>query len=87
MGFNDLLRSIFQGVAEAKQESYYPRRFRELETSRLLEVDELEDMLQHARSKEQLDLILDHLYRFDACELGEFGYYKKIERKIIERLW
>lgn len=87
MGFNDMLRSIFQGVAEAKQETYYPRKFREMEMSRLFEVDELEDMLQHAKTKDDLNLILDHMYRFDACELGEYGYYKKIERKIIERLW
>jgi hypothetical protein len=87
MGFNDVVRSIFQGVAEAKQETYYPRRFREMETSRLFEVDELEDMLQHAKNKDDLNAILDHMYRFDACELGEYGYYKKIERKIIERLW
>ena len=84
MGFNDLLRSVFQGAAEAKRENLYPRKFREMETSSLFGVDELTDMFQHAQDKDDYNLILDHLYRFDATRVD---YYKDIENKIIDRMW
>ena len=84
MGFNDLVRSVFAGATEARKENYYPRKFREMETSFLFGVDELEDMLAHAKSKDQCNLILDHMYRFDATRVD---YYKDIENKIIDRMW
>lgn len=86
MSFNDIVRSIFEGVREAKQDSYYPRKFKELETGFLFGVDELDDMVDHAEDKEDYESILDHMYRFNATE-GELGYYKGIEKKIIDKYW
>lgn len=84
MGFNDLVRSIFQGAAEARRDTFYPRKFREMESSLLFGVDELEDMLNHAKKKDDYNAILDHMYRFDATRVD---YYKEIENKIIDRMW
>ena len=84
MGFNDFLRSCFQGAAEARRDTFYPRKFREMESSFLFGVDELEDMLNHAKNKDQYNTILDHMYRFDATRVD---YYKDIENKIIDRMW
>jgi predicted TIM-barrel fold metal-dependent hydrolase len=87
LSLNDIVRSIFDGVREAKQDSLYPRKFMELEKTNLLfDVDDLEDMLDHAEDKEDYESILDHMYRFDATD-GELGYYKGIEKKIIDRYW
>jgi hypothetical protein len=43
-------------------------------------------MLKHAEDKEDYETILDHMYRFDATE-SEYGYFKKIEKKIIHQFW
>jgi hypothetical protein len=85
IGLNGFMKSLFEGYKEAKQQSYYPRKFEEMEnTNRLFEVDELTDMLGHTRNKKDYETILDHMYRFDATEVG---YYRKIEQKIIDNFW
>lgn len=85
--FNDFVRSIFEGIKEAKESSYYPRKFEEMKKTNLLfDVDDLTDMYKHARDKEDHETILDHMYRFNATE-GEFGYYKRIEKRIIHNYW
>lgn len=79
---NDFVWSIFQGIKEAK-DSRDP--FHELERSHLLyEIDELNQLCNVAKTKEQHETILDHMYRFDATRVG---YYERIERKIIHHYW
>lgn len=84
MGLNDIVRSIFDGYREAKEDSFYPRKFKELEKGFLFGIDELDDMVDHAEDKEDYESILDHMYRFDATEVG---YYKNIEKKIMDKFW
>jgi hypothetical protein len=87
IGLNGFVKSLFDGYKEAREKSYYPRKFEEMKrTSRLFEVDEVEDMLKHAEDKEDYETILDHMYRFNATE-SEYGYFKKIEKKIIHQFW
>lgn len=84
---NGFVRSLFDGYKSAKEKSYYPRKFEEMrKTNRLFEVDELEDMYKNAEDKEDYEDILDHMYRFNATE-GQLGYYKRIEKKIINDFW
>jgi hypothetical protein len=84
---NGFVRSLFEGYQAARKESYYPRKFEEMKKTNLLfGVDDLNDMLGHAEDKEDYETILDHMYRFNATD-GEFGYYKKIEKKIIDQFW
>lgn len=82
MGFNDLLWSVFQGYKEAKDQR---DPFKVLENSwKLYEIDDLNDLYKQAKSKEHHNLILDHMYHYDATRVG---YYKTIERKIINYYW
>jgi hypothetical protein len=79
------VRALFDGYKEGREERYYPRKFEELEhTNLLFEVDELNDLYGHSKSKYQHELILDHMYRFDATRVK---YYKQIEKKIINHYW
>jgi predicted TIM-barrel fold metal-dependent hydrolase len=87
-GINGFVRSLFEGYKAGKEKGHYHHRFEEMKkTNILFDVDEVEDMLKHAKEKEDYETILDHMYRFDACERGQFGYYKGIEKKIIHRFW
>lgn len=88
MGINEIVKAFFDGYKDAKQSTYYDRKFEEIKkTNRLFEVDELNDLLDHAEDKEEYESILDHMYNFDATERGLFGYYKGIENKIIDKYW
>jgi hypothetical protein len=90
---NNFVRSMFEGIKEARSNNY-SRKFSDLNmvmdcwignaSTRLLEVDELNDLFNHATTKEQHESILDHMYRFDATRVG---YYKQIEKKIINQYW
>lgn len=82
---NNFVWSIFQGYKEAK-DARDP--FKELEKSPFLyEVDDLNDLANQANTREQYEAVLDHIYRFDAASEGPFGYFKRIEYKIIDRMW
>jgi hypothetical protein len=84
---NGFVRSLFDGYKAGKEKRYYPRRFEEMKKTNLLfGVDDLNDMLDHAEEKEDYETILDHMYRFNATD-GQFGYYKRIEKKIINEMW
>jgi hypothetical protein len=90
---NGTVQSIFDGIREARKDNY-DRRFNDLNktwncwigeaSTPLLEVAELNDLLDHAKTKEHYDAILDHLYRHDATRVKP---YKKIENKIIDQFW
>ena len=82
MGFNDLLRSVFQGYKEAK-DSRDPYDVLD-KAWYLYQVDELDHLTLQANKKDQYDVILDHLYKWDATRVD---YYKDIENKIIDRMW
>ena len=82
MGFNDLVRSMFQGYKEAK-DARDP--YTELEKAWCLyQVDELDLLTDKAKTKGQYNIILDHLYKWDSTRVD---YYKEIENKIIDRMW
>ncbi|MBT2696328.1 hypothetical protein J7E79_02615 [Bacillus sp. ISL-40] len=82
MRFNDIVRSVFEGYKEAKDQR---DPFGELEKAWCLYgVDDLNGLLGFAKTKEQHELILDHMYQFDATRVG---YYKNIETKIINHYW
>lgn len=88
MGMNDIIRAMFDGYKDAKHSNYHRRRFEEMKKTNLLfEVDDVNDMIEHAKGKEDYETILDHMYRFNACEEGTFGYYKSLEKKIINEFW
>ena len=81
MGFNDFVWSVFQGVKEAKEKDPY----RQLEKSWwLYDVSELRELTENACTKEQHNVVLDHLYKWDATRVD---VYKDIENKIIDRMW
>lgn len=80
---NGFVKALFDGYKEAKSYNHNP--FNELEnTWRLFSVSELNGLYKEAETKEQHELILDHMYRFDATSVPR---YKRIEDKIIERYW
>lgn len=80
---NGFIKAIFDGYREAKEANHNP--FNELQKSwRLLEVDEVNDLYKKAKTKEQHEMILDHMYKYDATRVG---YYKRIEKKIINNYW
>ncbi|NRD81178.1 hypothetical protein HPT25_28205, partial [Bacillus sp. BRMEA1] len=68
---------------EAKTYNHNP--FNELEKSwYLMDIATLNDLCDKAKTKEQHEMILDHMYRFDATRVD---YFKRIEKKIINRYW
>lgn len=74
---------MFDGYKSAKEAAYDP--FEELKNSwRLFEIDDLNTLCNKAKTKEQHNLILDHMYKYDATRVG---YYKRIEKKIINHYW
>jgi hypothetical protein len=80
---NNFVWSIFQGYKEAKESSRDP--FKELEKSwYLYEIDDLEELRKQATNKEQHNLILDHMYKYDATQVD---YFRQIEKKIINYYW
>lgn len=93
MGMNDIIRAMFQGYKEAK-ESNVDKQYRDLnwkmdcwigETSTpLLEVADLNDLVNNATNDDQLNEVLEHLYRHDATRVSA---YEKIERRIINKMW
>jgi predicted TIM-barrel fold metal-dependent hydrolase len=88
MGMNDIIRAMFEGYKDVKHQNRYRNRFEEMKTTNLLfDVDDVNDMINHAETKEEFNTILDHMYRFNATEEGPFGYYERLERKIINKMW
>lgn len=92
MGFNDIVRSMFDGYKEAR-DSNIDRKFDQLNKPNawikdsyipLLEVAELNELLEQAKTEEHYNAILDHMYRFDATRVKP---YKNIESKIIKHFW
>lgn len=82
MGFNDFVWSMFQGV-KAHRESKDP--YQELDKAwGLYEVEDLRELAEKARTKEHHNVVLDHLYKWDATRVD---VYKDIENKIIDRMW
>jgi hypothetical protein len=82
VGFNDLVWSMFQGYKEVKDKR---DPYKELEKAwYLYEVKDLRDLTNKANKEEQYNVILDHLYKWDATTED---YYKAIENKIIDRMW
>jgi hypothetical protein len=82
MSLNDIVKSMFDGLKAAKAN---PDPFEQLEKSwYLYEVRDLRKLEREAKTKEQDEMILDHLYKWDATRVD---YYKKIENKIIQRHW
>lgn len=83
LGFNSFVKAIFDGYREARAYNHNP--FNDLEKSYLLfDVADLSELCDKAKNKQQHEAILDHMYRFDATRVD---YYKRIEKKIINRYW
>lgn len=83
LGFNGFIKAIFDGYRDAKAYNHNP--FNELEKTPLLfDVADLNTLYGKAKTKEQHEAILDHMYRFDATRVD---YYKRIEKKIINQYW
>jgi len=83
MGLNDWIQAAFDGYKEAKATPNYPREFEKLEHTRYLYgSEELNDLYHHAKTKQDYETILGHMYRFDATEVKS---YEKIEKKIINK--
>lgn len=83
LAVNGFIKAIFNGYREAKEYNHNP--FNELErTSLLFDVADLNNLCDKAKTKEHHEAILDHMYRFDATRVD---YYKRIEKKIINRYW
>lgn len=89
--YNELLKSIFDGYADAKRSSKkkYPEKNDKMfnwlvheENPILFSSQQLNDLLEEAGTDHQLDCILEHLNRHEAWEVDS---YKRIERKIIEK--
>lgn len=101
MGFFDSLNSgvdsLFKELSKSKrlEERRRNARFNELERTSWLFSSVYLDELSEGASKEEYDLILDYLYRFNNLEIYEDEYlnilevesYRNIESKIIDRLW
>lgn len=82
-----ILGSVFHTIANSKgnQRRLRERDFNELDYSPFLaSSSHLNGLLEDSESKEEHESILDHMYRFDACEVDS---YKSIESKIIKRYW
>ncbi|MEK5524163.1 hypothetical protein B5V89_16380 [Heyndrickxia sporothermodurans] len=86
MSVNGMLRSMFQNVADSKWNKDRLRRnqFEELNEPFLFSSSHLNNLFDECKNKEEYESILDHMYKFDACEVDS---YKEIENKIIEKLW
>lgn len=93
MSMNDIIRSMFAGYKEAKKENV-DKEYSDLnwkmncwigETSTpLRDVSDLRELVDKATNNEQLNEVLDHLYRHDATRVSA---YEKIERRIINKMW
>jgi cell fate (sporulation/competence/biofilm development) regulator YlbF (YheA/YmcA/DUF963 family) len=79
---NDIVWSIFQGYKEAKSER---NPYEELERAGFLyDVADLRKLTNQAKTKEQHESILDHMYKYNATRVD---YYSNIEKKIIHHYW
>ncbi|MGK4042171.1 hypothetical protein AB0Y20_07695 [Heyndrickxia oleronia] len=86
MSMNGMLRSMFQSLADSKWNKDRLRRnqFDELNEPFLFSSSHLNSIFDECETKEEYESILDHMYKFDACEVDS---YKAIENKIIDKLW
>jgi hypothetical protein len=92
LGFNSFVKAVFDGYREAKSYSHNP--FEDLNRTydcwigtagtALYDVEDLNKLVDQAKTKEQYEAILEHLYRHDATRVD---CYKKIEKKIINKMW
>lgn len=94
-----ILKSIFQGYAESKHNEDRLRRneYAALSSSPFLHSSEYLKGLMEDGTKEENEMILDHLYKHDACyhtwyEDGEerkdpIKSYMNIEKEIIDKYW
>lgn len=81
-GVSAFVQSLFAGYKEAKKDAYRQHLFDELEYLPVLfSSNHLNNMYQMAKTKDEHNAILEHLYRYDATEVPS---YKKIENKIID---
>lgn len=81
------LRSIFQAYNDSDhgKEKKRARPFRELDGFPMLHSSNyLNSLISKAKTDDELDLILDHLYKFDTLDIDS---YKKVEQKIIDKRW
>ncbi|MDF2854240.1 MAG: hypothetical protein K0Q87_91 [Neobacillus sp.] len=79
---NDIVWSMFQGYKDVKNER---DPYKELEkVGFLYDVADLRVLSNQAKTKEQHESILDHMYKFDATRVD---YYSNIEKKIIQLYW
>lgn len=83
---------MFEGAKDARN-SNYDRKFDQLNWENpwvkntgtpLMGVDDLQDLMKQAKTKEHYNAILDHMYRHDATRVKS---YKKIEDNIIKHFW
>lgn len=81
------LNSLFQAYnsSDYGKEKQRGRPFKELDGYPMLHSSKYLNILANeAKTKDEMDLVLDHLYKFDTLEIDA---YKEVERKIIERRW
>ena len=81
------LKSLFQAYnsSEYGKEKKRGRPFKELDGYPMLHSSKYLNILANeAKTDDELDLVLDHLYKFDTLEIDS---YKKVEQKIIDRRW
>ena len=83
----NILGTVFHAIASSKsnQNRLRERDLWEVDHSPfLLSSSHLKGLMDTTDDKEEHESILDHMYRFDACEVDS---YKNIEDKIIKRYW
>ena len=80
-------RSLFQAYngSDYGKEKKRSRPFRELDGFPMLHSSNyLNNLITQAETDDELDLILEHLYKFDTLDIES---YKNVEQKIIDRRW
>ncbi|TYR75597.1 hypothetical protein FZC79_10545 [Rossellomorea vietnamensis] len=83
----NILGTVFHTIANSKvnRERLRDNEYKELDYSPyLFSSSHLNSLMEDSEDKEEHDSILDHMYRFDACEVDS---YRSIESKIIKRYW
>lgn len=81
------LGGLFRAYNESDfgKEKKRGRPFRELDGFPMLHSSKyLNELAKQAKTDDELDLILDHLYKFDTLDIDN---YKKVEQKIIDMRW
>lgn len=93
---NRALYAIFEGYRKAKEDELRKREFEQIASSPFLHSSSyLSRLADNAKDRDELNCILDNLYTHDAYHIRDdegnvidfVPSYKKLEEKIIGRMW